>query len=317
MNENSVLLVGAGPMAIEYAKVLKDLNRNIVVVGRSERSARDFYEKTNIPVISGGIEKWISKSTSIPEFAIIAVTSSELGNVAMKLIKFGIKNILLEKPGGLTAEEINDVAKLAKENNSNIKIAYNRRYYASVIKAREIMKEDGGIESFKFEFTEWSHKIKDLQKAPGIKENWFLNNSTHVIDLAFYLGGFPKEMICYSCGGFDWHPIASIFVGSGRSDKGALFSYHANWGAPGRWWVEVLSKKHRLIFKPLEKLKIQEIGSITINEVEIDDSLDNKFKPGLYLEVEDFLTNKKRILPSIHEQVNNVQFYNEILNGSS
>ena len=42
---------------------------------------------------------------------------------------------------------------------------------------KEIIAEDNGVTSFNFEFTEWSHEIEKLEKAPGVKENWFLANS--------------------------------------------------------------------------------------------------------------------------------------------
>ena len=51
-----------------------------------------------------------------------------------------------------------------------------------------MIAEDGGVTSFHFEFTEWSHQIQHLQKAPGVMDHWVLGNSSHVLDLAFHLG---------------------------------------------------------------------------------------------------------------------------------
>ena len=45
-------------------------------------------------------------------------------------------------------------------------------------------------------------------------------------------------------GGEDWHERSYNFSGAGVSDSGALFAYHGNWGAPGRWSVEVLTSAH-------------------------------------------------------------------------
>lgn len=41
----NLALIGAGPMAMAYAAVLKDLNANIRVIGRGEASAATFKEK--------------------------------------------------------------------------------------------------------------------------------------------------------------------------------------------------------------------------------------------------------------------------------
>ena len=76
--------------------------------------------------------------------------------------------------------------KIAIDFDAKVLIAYNRRFYSSVEKAREIITEDGGIQSCIFEFTEWAHKIIALSKANGVKEHWFLGNSSHVIDLVFH-----------------------------------------------------------------------------------------------------------------------------------
>ena len=65
----------------------------------------------------------------------------------------------------------------------------------------------------------------------------------HVVDLAFYLCGKPDEISCYTTGGLNWHSAASVFAGAGITKKNVLFSYNANWGAPGRWGVEIMTKK--------------------------------------------------------------------------
>ena len=41
-----IALIGAGPMAMAYAAVLKDMKANIRVIGRGEASAANFKEKT-------------------------------------------------------------------------------------------------------------------------------------------------------------------------------------------------------------------------------------------------------------------------------
>ncbi|WP_197740080.1 hypothetical protein [Vibrio taketomensis] len=49
-----ILMIGAGAMAQEYAKVLNGLERNYAVVGRSEASASKFKDVTGIsPLLVG------------------------------------------------------------------------------------------------------------------------------------------------------------------------------------------------------------------------------------------------------------------------
>jgi predicted dehydrogenase len=313
MKTKNVLLIGAGPMAIEYAKILKDINVPFEVVGRGAESALKFEEIIGVKVVTGGIDSYMSRKADASfDHAIVVVNEKELGAITKLLLKNDIKNVLVEKPGGCDIKDINSVYILAKETKANVFLGYNRRFYASVNKAQQIIAEDGGVTSFNFEFTEWSHIVKNLVKAPGVKEMWFLHNSTHVIDFAFYMGGKPKEFCSYTSGGLSWHPTASVFCGAGITEKGALFSYNANWESPGRWSLETLTKKHRLIFRPMEKLQIQNIGAVSIDLLEIDDDLDKKFKPGLYKQTTSFLNGETEKLCSIREQVENIIIYKQI-----
>lgn len=310
MSQFTILLVGSGPMAVEYAKVFKSLGITSVVVGRGKSSAEKFTAETGLPVSLGGIDAWLADtSNELPEHAVVAVGEKWIGATAKTLMDHGVRHLLLEKPGGHDAADIRSVHAKAKETGAAVYVGYNRRFYAAVAAAKKIIQEDGGVTSFNFEFTEWSHVISTIEKEEGVKEQWFLSNSTHVIDLAFYLGGTPAELSAYSTGRLDWHPTASVFAGAGRTTDGAIFSYQANWEAPGRFSVEMLTRKHRLIFRPLEKLQIQKIGSVAVEMVEIDDSLDKDFKPGLYKQVEAFVGERTDLLPTISDQVEMLDWY--------
>jgi predicted dehydrogenase len=316
MNKN-ILLIGAGQMAIDYHKVLNDLEVPFTVVGRGESSAKLYFEKTGVKPIVGGLKAFLLDNPKPCSHAIVAVGVEKLAQTTSQLLEYGIKNILVEKPAGLNKEEIESVSKLTKKNNANVYVAYNRRFYASVLKAKEIIENDGGVISFNFDFTEWSHEIEKLEKASGVKENWFLTNSTHVVDLAFYLGGEPKKIASFISGGLDWHPSASIFSGAGVSEAGALFSYQANWESAGRWSVEMLTKRNRLLFRPLEKLQIQKRGSVQINLVEdIDYSLDETYKPGLFLQTSSFLNLKFENMIDVLRLNSIMNIYNKMGNYS-
>jgi len=286
----NVWLIGTGYMGIEYAKVLTNLEVSYQVIGRSVESTKAFETSTNKTARSGGLEKWLKGSPPVPDHVIVAVSLNQLKETTSLLLDYGIKNILVEKPAGLKYEEVEFLSQKVISLEANIFVAYNRRFYASTLKAMNIIKEDGGVSSFNFEFTEWSHKIEKLNKPKNDLENWFFVNSTHVVDLAFFIGGLPSKLVSFTAGSLDWYSKASRFAGCGITDQGALFNYSANWKSPGRWAVEIITPKHRLIFKPLEKLQIQEIGSVKVNFVEeIDYSLDEDFKPGLYKQTTCFL----------------------------
>lgn len=310
-----VLLVGAGQMAIDYYKVLKACQCKVSVIGRGDNSAAVFAEKTGTKIAVGGLEKFLQQNKETFDVAIVAVGMEQLSPTTIQLIKAGFKYILVEKPAGLNAQEIKQLAQTAKEYHVTVAIAYNRRFYSSVLKAKEIIEQDGGVTSFNFEFTEWAHIIEPLVKAKGVKENWLLGNSTHVIDLAFYLGGSPTAINCYATGQLSWHDKA-VFAGSGKTKDDALFSYQANWNAPGRWGVEILTNKSRLILRPLEELQIQLKGSVAINKVEIDNSIDKEFKPGLLLQTKQFLSGDLSEFKTMEQQVEMLNIYTQIAKGN-
>ncbi len=308
MKKNKIWLIGASQMAVDYAKVLKALNIDFITIGRGIESANNFTKETGNEVIRGGIEKYINSKPIKPDAAIVAVGVEQLKSAAEILLHYGIKKILLEKPGGLTTNEVVELNSIAKNYSADVFIGYNRRFYSSVIKSKEIIREDGGIQSFNFEFTEWSHIIEKMVKAKGVKDSWFISNSSHVIDTAFYIGGKPSRISSYTAGELSWHKPA-IFSGAGVTTTNALFSYTANWQAPGRWGIEFLTKKHRLILRPIEKLQIQELGSISTSFIDIDDKLDQLYKPGLYLQTKAFMDNIYNDLCTLSEQATSLKDY--------
>jgi len=314
MNKSKIILFGTGQMAYEYTRVLKDQGHDFIVVGRGENSAKDFQNKTGFIPVTGGADKFLTQNDYSNWKAIIAVNGDQLGKVTIAAVKHGIKSILVEKPAGLDKDEITSVGKVAANYLANVYVAYNRRFYTSVKKAREIIKKDGGALSFHFEFNELADMIASLDHPAEIKKQWLLHNSTHVIDLAFFLGGSPKSLLANTSGSLSWHPKGAIFTGCGITTDNTPFTYHSNWQAPGRWGLEVMTKNYRLIFKPLEKLQAQQKDSFNIIDITLDNKLDTKFKPGLYEEVKSFLTNQDSLC-TIEEQIKNLHWYNKILEG--
>lgn len=302
MIQKNIWLIGTGLMGLEYARVLKALGCGFEVIGRGEANCIKFKEATGITPQTGGIGNFLSSAPALPEAAIVAVGIENLASTTLALVEYGVNNILLEKPGVGYPSEIDGLVNAADRSGAKILLAYNRRFYTSTLAAQQMIEEDGGASSLHFEFTEWSHVIAPMKKHIAEHHNWFLGNSSHVIDTAFFLCGEPLEMSAYVRGGLAWHPSSSVFAGAGITTRNVLFSYNANWEAPGRWSLEVLTTKRRFIFKPMEKLQVQHLGSVAVNPVEINDQPDIDFKPGLYLQTKSFLEEDLRSFADIHHQ---------------
>jgi len=309
-----LLLIGCGPMAVAYAKVLMHMNISFKVIGRGEATASEFELQTGVKPVTGGLDLYLRHNdVAKGTYVIISTNLEGLMDSTMKVLESGAHKILVEKPGSLSIDELLLNRNVLLTHSSKLFVAYNRRFYSAVTEAGRLIAEDGGLQSMSFEFTEWAHVIEPLKKAPGIKENWFFANSTHVVDLAFYLAGFPAEMSCYSkSGSLTWHNKTN-FTGAGITEKGILFSYLSNWESAGRWAIELLTGKRRIYLKPMEKISVQMKGSIKIEEHPFDDSLDKEFKPGLYKQVEAFLNDDHTKLLNMADHIKNAGIYRQML----
>ena len=284
-------LVGAGPMAQAYGQVLRDLEVDCVVIGRGAASAEKFTEAVGLPVVSGGLDRALELQ-SAPASAIVSTPVDALAPNCHALIAAGAKRILVEKPAGLNPEEIRELANAADSASTEVFVAYNRRFYASVLKARELIEADGGPTSLRLEFSEFSYRIADAPTPAHIKQAWLYANSTHVLDMGFFMAGFPLSLSSASHGALDWHPGGAQFVGHGVTDRGAPFSYSADWQAAPRWMVEIGTKGRTIMFQPLEKLKFREWTGFAETQVELDNDLDTRFKPGLWKQTEAFANGR-------------------------
>lgn len=302
--EKKVFIIGTGQMAIDYLAVLNNQNCDVTVIGRGEESAIKFESKTGIKPFVGGLQKYL-ENTVLPEnaYVIIATGTEALMPSLLVVLNSGAYKVLIEKPAAISIEELVENEEKLKPYSDRVFVAYNRRFYASVIEAQKMIEEDGGLQTMHFEFTEWAHKIEPLAKAAGVKENWFFANSTHVVDLAFYLAGKPAQWQGYSkAGNLDWHSKTN-FTGAGITDKGVLFSYLSNWESAGRWAVELLTDKRRIYLKPMESISVQEKGTVAVVVHQFDDSLDLQFKPGLYRQVDAFVNGNYFCLLGIEKHI--------------
>lgn len=290
-------------MAQSYCAVLDAVGASYHVLGRGRDSADSLAAIIRRPVRVGGVEAnrgWIAAEGF--DAAIVCVDIESLAEVTVRLLECGIRSLLVEKPAGLSLTEIGRVSRFVKSvPEAKLYVAYNRRFFASVIQAERMIEEDGGLTSFHFEFTEVSERVLSKDWPPSVLENWILGNSSHVIDLAFFFGGRPKEISSRVSGALEWHPAGAVFTGTGEVDKGVLFSFHADWKSAGRWSVDLRTARRRILLCPLEELTVQWKGSFNSERFLIQDELDQKFKPGLYRMTEAFLSSSDdlRRLPTI------------------
>jgi len=304
-----VIVFGSGPMGEEYLKVLQDLKEETIVIGRD-------FDKANRLANSYGFIGLGEGSTALNQInceeiklAIIASAVEALPENTIACLKKGIKNILIEKPGGFNLVNLEEIKENIKKEDY-LKIAYNRRYYSSVLNLKDQLSKEK-VEGCFFEFTERKKDIDRSGKPLDFLRKWGFANSTHVIDTVFHLIGPPNRINCKHYGSLSYHPTGSTFIGEGETKNGP-FCYFSTWGGGGRWNIEISTNVGRYKLSPLETLQFCKKDDFAWENVELNDEDDKKFKPGLKKMVIAMLSKKADALPSILDQINLYKLSKEI-----
>ena len=247
-------IIGLGNMGMEYLKVMEALQvKTIRVVGRSAKRLAPLRGREGIHLHEGGFESF-SEAARPDELGIIATPIPALAAAARKLLSLGFRRILIEKPVSLYSKEIEDLAELFQRNHAVGVCAYNRVAYPSFLECRWRMIQEGGATSCTYTFTEMVSSDWERRFPQEELNRWGIANSLHPIGMAHGLIGAPQRWSGFRAGALQWHPTGSVFVGSGLSERGVPFSYHADWSSTGRWSVEVHTERSSYRLCPLEKL---------------------------------------------------------------
>jgi len=282
-----IWLIGSGEIARAYADVLHSLEVSFVAIGRNPEKTIDFASQYGADFFHGGLKAAIKSEVRPPEFAIVATDIANLSDCVEHLVEFGVSNILVEKPFSL---ELN-IAQEFVSGGSNIFVAFNRRFFASVTELKRRIKVEGGLRQIHFEISE---RIKDYQspsQAVLTRKKWGVANSLHVIDLAQMLTG-GMNLIGNACAGRTSSGHKSLFAGSGEcAHSTGLVTYSGNWEGVGRWGISVDTVSHRYELLPLEELYVLSGDFLSRERIECVDS--GPFKHGFKEQVLAFLFNQE------------------------
>lgn len=312
-----IIIIGAGSMAIAYAKTLQHFGLPFRCFGRGETSAKRFEAETGVPAGTGALRDQLAATDVGGSQAIAAVDIAQLSDVCAALLEAQVDRILVEKPGGVNLADMEALSN--RDTDNRIRVAYNRRFLKSTQKALEIIATDGGVQTIHFEFTELPDRIEALGvHPPEVLANLAYINSSHVFDMAFYLGQAMDDLSDVSVSGavrqghIPWHLDGSRFASCGTIADRSLYTCFADWRSGGNWSVEVTTPNRRLRLKPLETLTQQMRETFGVDPIEFDADPDG-LKPGLPGMVTDFIHNDSRQLPSMRCQLERMKVFARIL----
>ena len=132
------------------------------------------------------------------EIAIIAVTNHALQPLALKALKSG-KNLLLEKPAGISVAQLDELSKTAAQYSRAVKVGFNHRFHPALLKARALVDE-GKLGPLMFLRARYGHGGR-----LGMEKEWRMNaalsgggelldQGVHLLDLThWFLGALPLQ----------------------------------------------------------------------------------------------------------------------------
>ena len=129
------------------------------------------------------------------DVVMIATINSALAPIALAAVKNG-KHVLVEKPGGVTVSELNEIESAAKKSGALVRVGYNHRFHPACLKALEIFRS-GALGPMMFVRGRYGHGgrvgyEKEWRANPKLSGGGeLIDQGVHLIDLAgVFLGEF-------------------------------------------------------------------------------------------------------------------------------
>lgn len=136
---------------------------------------------------------------SRPDITIIIVATlhATLAEISLAAASAG-KHILIEKPAGRRAAELDSVVKAAEKTKALIRVGFNHRYHRAFRKARELV-DDNALGELMFIRARYGHGgrvgyDKEWRAQPALSGGGeLIDQGVHLIDLArWFLGDFSE-----------------------------------------------------------------------------------------------------------------------------
>ena len=223
------------------------------------------------------------------------------------------KTALIEKPVATNPQYL---SKFKKNSHNNIRVAYNRRFYATTQRAKNFIEKEGFINA-RMELPEIVNTSEGYESV--------LLNSAHGIDLLNYL--FPSLKILKNIHFENDQGRMVIFKA-----KNGIINLTMNWNSSSNFILHLEAETLRLEMKPFEqcnifkgmevieptkKLPLRRYIPKKIESVSSFPTQDNLIKPGFYeqaMEIKSLLEGEKpKISASLYDAYITQKILNNIL----
>lgn len=139
------------------------------------------------------LRHWALVSREDIDAVVVAVTNVYVAEIVMTALRNG-KHVLCEKPFGISTGESSKMHKAAVKAGKMIKVGFNHRFHAAVVKAHDLL-DKGAIGDVLFVRARYGHGGRK-----GMEKEWrfdrsissggeLLDQGVHIIDLARWFAG--------------------------------------------------------------------------------------------------------------------------------
>ena len=186
-------IVGCGLIGKKRLAGLPEASRLVVACDTNPARAEELVKlaKTGTPVAD------FKQAVTDPkvEAVIVATINASLAEVSAAAIRAG-KHVLVEKPAGISTEQLERLLALAGDNGVCVRVGFNHRYHPALLKAQEIFNS-GVMGELMFIRGRYGHGgrvgyDKEWRADPKLSGGGeLIDQGIHLIDLAgWFLGEF-------------------------------------------------------------------------------------------------------------------------------
>ena len=294
-NKYRIAIIGCGNIANFHIEALKSINLHVAHCASRYKSItiKAFAKKYNIPNIW---EDPIALAKSSKEWdGIILCSSTKSVPKLLDVLINQKKPILVEKPVSIGTDYLK---KFRFKSPKFVNVAYNRRYYHTVLKAKQFVNKSKGQIICNLKLPERVINNKELKKK-------FINifeNSAHGIDILRFIFGDLKVLKRYKIkfNNFDSSRVAIL-----QSKNYHICNIIISANSPDNFSLELENGSKRFLMRPFENyeiyegmkvikpkkrypLRIYKPNIIFKENVFSENNINLKLKPGFYKQALDF-----------------------------
>lgn len=228
-------LIGAGAIGQRHLRALEGTRTaEVVALVDSNPAVGDIAQRINVPLFD---DVRTMLDSVAPSGVIVATPTEHHLAPTLAALDAGC-HVLVEKPITASVDEADRVVEAASAAGRHVLVGHQRRYYQSVHRAREILR-DGTLGQLVAVSGQWCVRKHDSYYAPDWRKRWqagpVLTNLIHEVDYLRYMVG---EITAVSAEvgspvqGFEKEDVAAFVL---RFENGALGSFILSDQADSPW----------------------------------------------------------------------------------